>query len=328
MLVDSFGREITYLRLSVTDRCNLRCSYCMGEDVVFVPRSEILHLEEMARLCRVFVDLGIRTIRLTGGEPLTRPNILSLVERLGEFVHAGKLDELTLTTNGTRLEALSRPLHALGINRINVSLDTLDPKIFQRITGHDGLAKVIAGIAAAQEAGIAVRINTVVLGGVNDHEIDRLLAWCGNNACDISLIESMPIGGMASRAPAEFLSLDTVRQRLEERWTLNACERKTAGPSRYVTVAETGRRLGFITPLSHGFCGSCNRVRLTCTGRLHLCLAHETGADLRSPLRESEDDNLVKAAIHAALEQKPAAHHFATQAVMRASETMMWRLGG
>lgn len=299
----------------------------MGEDAVFVPREETLRTDEMVRLCRIFAALGINTIRLTGGEPLTRPNFMILAEQLGDLVRAGRLTELTLTTNGTRLGAFASRLRAAGIRRVNVSLDTLDRENFARITRHDLLPQVIDGIRAAQAAGIAVRVNTVVLAGVNDHEIGRLIAWCGDNGCDMSLIEAMPLGGLAQKGAEAFLSLDEVRQRLAQEWTFIATEAASAGPSRYVTVAETGRRLGFITPLSHGFCDTCNRVRLTCTGRLHLCLASEAGIELRPLVRDGNDAD-IQAAIVAALARKPISHDFAAVSHARPHQAPMWRLGG
>jgi len=327
-LRDRYGRDIRYLRVSVTDRCNLRCFYCMRENVTFLPRADVLSLEEMERLCRVFIRLGVTKLRLTGGEPLARPGIVGLAARLGTALNGGGLDELTLTTNGMLLARYAADLAAAGVRRVNVSLDTLDAANFTRITRHPGLGQVLAGIAAAQAAGLAVRINTVALAGVNDMEYDAMLAWCGEHGCDMALIEVMPLGARDRSGADGALSLDRVRARLEERWTLIPSPARSAGPSRYVTVAETGRRLGFIMPLSHSFCADCNRVRLTCTGALVLCLARDEGIDLRAVLRASDDDAQLAAAIVAAVADKPAAHRFDLPVALRSHGQPMWQLGG
>jgi cyclic pyranopterin phosphate synthase len=326
-LSDIFGRDITYLRLSVTDRCNLRCFYCMSNDVKFLPRNDVLSLEELERLSALFMRLGVRKLRLTGGEPLARPGIMDLVARLGRHLAAGGLDELTLTTNGMMLAERATDLVAAGMRRINVSLDTLDEKIFRGITGHDGLGRVLEGIEAARAAGLAVRVNTVALGGVNDHEYDRLVAWCGERGCDMALIEMMPLG---SRQPGaeHYLSLDAVQRKLAQRWTLTPLDRGTGGPASYMRVAETGCRLGFITPMSHRFCLRCNRVRLTCSGLLVLCLAREGGIDLRHPLRQGADDATIADVIAAGVAMKPLEHHFNRDYASGSESQRMWQVGG
>jgi cyclic pyranopterin phosphate synthase len=306
-LVDPFGRAITYLRVSVTDRCDLRCVYCMSEDMHFLPKAELLTLEELARLARAFVRVGVRKIRLTGGEPLVRRNLMHLV---AELIAIPGLGEVTLTTNGTQLARFAGELAAAGVRRINVSLDSLDPARFAAITRRGELARVMDGIMAAKAAGLAVRINTVALKGVNEDEFDRLVEWCGGHGLDMCLIETMPLGEIGADRLDQYLPLSLVRARLERRWTLADTPWRSGGPARYVEVAETGRRLGFITPLTHTFCESCNRVRVTCTGTLFLCLGQEDAADLRSSLRASPDDGLLDQAIAAAIARKPKGHDF------------------
>ncbi len=306
---DGYGRRVTYLRLSVTDRCDLRCTYCMTEHMEFLPRADLLSLEELERLCGAFIRLGVRKIRLTGGEPLVRRNLMSLVAALGRQVREGALDELTLTTNATQLAEQAAELAAHGIRRINVSLDSLDPGTFRRITRRGDLAQVLEGLAAAKAAGLAVKINAVALRGVNEGEFDRLLAWCGEQGFDLCLIETMPLGEVEHRADS-YLPLSVVRERLARHWTLVETDWRTGGPARYVEVAETGRRLGFITPLTHNFCEGCNRVRVTCTGTLYTCLGHEDAADLRRPLRVSETDARLEEAIVDAIAHKPKGHDF------------------
>lgn len=310
-LIDGFARRISYLRLSVTDRCDMRCTYCMSETMRFLPRDEVLDLEELGRLAEVFIDGGVRRLRITGGEPLVRRDILSLFERLGQRLGDG-LDELTLTTNGSRLAEFADPLAASGVRRVNVSLDSLDPDRFAAITRRGNLSRTLDGIAAARAAGLAVRINTVALRGVNDDEIDTLIDWCGGIGADLCLIETMPLGDTGEDRSAQYLPLGELRARLERNWTLTedggACG---GGPARYLRIAETGRRLGLITPMSHNFCASCNRVRVSCTGRLYLCLGHEEGTDLRAPLRDGTDDAVLRATIDDALARKPWGHDFA-----------------
>ena len=309
-MIDPFGRKITYLRVSVTDRCDLRCVYCMAEDMTFLPRAEVLSLEELERLCGAFVRHGVRKIRLTGGEPLVRRNVVSLIAGLGRLVGEGSLDELTLTTNGTQLARHADALAAAGVRRINVSLDSLDPGRFAAITRHGRLDTVLAGIMAAKAAGLAIKINTVALRGVNEDEFDTLVEWCGGHGFDLCLIETMPMGEVSGSRVDQYLPLSLVRSRLERRWSLVESDWRTGGPARYAEIAETGRRIGFITPMSHNFCDSCNRVRVTCTGTLHTCLGHEDAADLRAPLRASESDHRLDAAIAAAIAAKPKGHDF------------------
>jgi cyclic pyranopterin phosphate synthase len=306
---DPFGRDITYLRVSVTDRCDFRCVYCMAEDMTFLPKAEILSLEEMERLCAAFIGLGVKKLRITGGEPLVRRDVMRLFEALGRRLGDG-LDELTLTTNGSQLARFAEPLRAAGVRRVNVSLDTLDPAIFTAITRWGRIEKTLDGIFAAKAAGLAVKINTVALKGVNEHEIDALVAWCGEHGFDLTLIETMPLGEIAGDRTEQYLPLSLVRARLRERWTLAATDYRTGGPARYYSVAETGRRIGFITPMTHNFCESCNRVRLTCTGTLFMCLGQEDAADLRAVLRAEIGDEALRKAILAAIARKPKGHDF------------------
>jgi cyclic pyranopterin phosphate synthase len=310
-LVDPFARAITYLRVSVTDRCDFRCVYCMSEDMTFLPKAEILSLEELERLCGAFVRLGVRKLRLTGGEPLVRRNIMTLFRGLSRHLKSGDLDELTLTTNGSQLAKYADELAGLGVKRVNVSIDTLDPHKFQAITRWGKFDRVLAGLAAAKSAGLAVKINAVALRGVNDDEFDDLVAWCGDEGFDLTFIEVMPMGDMGGETRVEqYLPLSLVRAKLAERWTLEDIDYQSGGPARYMRVGETGGRLGFITPLTHNFCESCNRVRLTCSGTLYMCLGQEDAADLRAPLRMSDDDGLLDAAIHEAISRKPKGHDF------------------
>ena len=309
-MIDPFGRAITYVRVSVTDRCDFRCVYCMAEDMTFLPKADLLSLEELDRLCTVFVELGVRKLRLTGGEPLVRRNVMWLIRQLGRHVRSGALEELTLTTNGSQLASLAAQLAEAGVRRINVSLDTLDPERFRAITRWGRLDKVLAGIAAAKAAGLAVKINTVALRGVNEDELDRLIAWCGEQGFDLTLIETMPLGEIDADRTEQYLPLSLVRARLAERWTLDDIAYRTGGPARYVSVAETGRRLGFITPLTHNFCESCNRVRVTCTGTMYMCLGQEDAVDLRAPLRASEGNELLHQAIQDGIARKPKGHDF------------------
>jgi cyclic pyranopterin phosphate synthase len=309
-MIDPFGRAISYVRISVTDRCDFRCVYCMAENMTFLPKKELLSLEELDRLCGAFVDLGVRKIRLTGGEPLVRRNIMSLFEALSRHLRSGALDEVTVTTNGSQLDRFAGPLHAAGVRRINVSLDTLEPTRFQAITRWGKYDRVMAGIAAAREAGLAVKINMVALKGVNEDEIERMLAWCGAEGFDLTLIETMPLGDIDGDRTDQYLPLSHVRARLERNWTLTDLPDRTGGPARYVRVEESGGRLGFITPMTHNFCESCNRVRVTCTGRMYMCLGQEDEADLATPLRASEADDLLQQAIIAGIARKPRGHDF------------------
>ena len=310
-LVDPFGRTITYLRVSVTDRCDFRCVYCMAEHMTFLPKRDLLTLEEIDRLCSAFIARGVRRLRLTGGEPLVRKNILWLVRALSRHLDSGALDELTLTTNGSQLARHAAELAACGVRRINVSLDTLDPEKFRAITRWGDFARVMEGIDAALAAGIAVKLNAVALKGENEDEIETMLRFAHARGMDLTLIETMPLGETGEDRTDRYLPLDTVRKRLEERFTLTDLAWRTGGPARYVRVEETGGRLGFITPLTHNFCESCNRVRLTCTGTLYLCLGQEDAADLREVLRApGSDDASLSAAIDAAIALKPKGHDF------------------
>jgi len=314
-MIDPFGRHISYLRVSVTDRCDLRCVYCMAEDMTFLPKSEVLTLEELERLCGTFIELGVRKLRLTGGEPLVRKNVMSLVRGLGSRIGSG-LEELTLTTNGTQLTRYADDLARAGVRRINVSMDTLDPAAFKAATRWGELDKVLDGIFAAKAAGLHVKINAVALKGVNEHEFDRMLGWCGEHGFDLCLIETMPLGDINEDRTDQFLPLSLVRARLKQNWTLNESSHSTGGPARYYDVAETGTRLGFITPMTHNFCESCNRVRLTCTGTLYMCLGQEDAADLRTPLRDPAlgeaglGEAGLRAAIAEAIARKPKGHDF------------------
>lgn len=309
-LVDPFGRAIRYLRVSVTDRCDFRCVYCMAEDMEFLPKRDLLTLEELDRVCTAFIARGTRKLRLTGGEPLVRRGIMGLFSSLSRHLESGALDELTLTTNGSQLEKHARELRACGVERVNVSLDTLDPEKFRATTRWGDLAKVLAGIDAAQAAGLKVKINAVALKGVNEDEIADLMRWAHGRGMDLTLIEVMPLGEVGAGRITQYLPLSVLRARLAERFTLDDIPYRTGGPARYVQVAETGGRLGFITPLTHNFCESCNRVRLTCTGTLFMCLGQEDAADLRAPMRASADNALLHAAIEAAIARKPKGHDF------------------
>ncbi len=308
-LIDRFQRRITYLRVSVTDRCDFRCVYCMSDAMTFLPRQELLSLEEIDRLASAFVQRGVRKLRLTGGEPLVRRNIMWLIRSLSRHIGNG-LDELTLTTNGSQLERYAGALAECGVKRINVSLDTLDPDKFRAITRYGDFAQVMRGIDAADRAGLKIKINTVALRDVNEDEIPELIEWSHGRGFDITLIETMPMGDIDSDRTDQYLPLSLVRTRLDQRFTLNDIDYRSGGPARYVSVAETGGRLGFITPLTHNFCESCNRVRVTCTGVLYMCLGQEDAADLRAPLRASASDELLHAAIDEAIARKPKGHDF------------------
>ena len=309
-LIDPFARAITYLRVSVTDRCDFRCVYCMAEDMTFLPKQDLLSLEELDRLCSAFIAKGVRKLRLTGGEPLVRRGIMTLVSSLARHLQSGALDELTLTTNGSQLQKYAQDLASVGVKRINVSLDTLDPDKFRAITRWGDLRKVLDGIEAARAAGLAVKINAVALKGVNEDEFVDLIEWAHGLGMDLTLIEVMPLGDVGAGRLDQYLPLSMVRARLAERFTFDEIDYRTGGPARYVRVAETGGRLGFITPLTHNFCESCNRVRITCTGTLFMCLGQEDAADLRKPLRASESDDLLFAAIDEAIGRKPKGHDF------------------
>jgi cyclic pyranopterin phosphate synthase len=309
-LTDPFGRDITYLRVSVTDRCDFRCVYCMAENMTFLPKADLLTLEELDRLCSAFVAKGVRKLRLSGGEPLVRRGIMTLVQSLSRHLVSGALDELTLTTNGSQLPKYAAELKAHGVKRINVSLDTLDADKFRAVTRWGELDKVLAGIDAAQAAGLAVKINAVALKGVNEDELGDLVEWAHGRGMDITVIEVMPLGDIGEERLAQYLPLSMVRARLSERFTLDEIDYRTGGPARYMRVRETGGRLGFITPLTHNFCESCNRVRVTCTGTLYMCLGQNDAADLRTPLRKSEANDLLYQAIDEAIARKPKGHDF------------------
>jgi len=310
-LVDPFGRHVSYLRVSVTDRCDLRCVYCMAEDMTFLPKAEILTLEELERLSAAFIASGVDKIRLTGGEPLVRKNVMSLIRGLGQRIGPGGLRELTLTTNGTQLVRYADELFAAGVRRINVSLDTLDADAFAAVTRWGKIEQTLDGIFAAKAAGLAIKINAVALKGVNEHEYDRMIAWCGEHGFDLCLIETMPMGDITGDRTDQYLPLSLVRSRLKQNWTLEDTDYSTGGPARYMRVKETGQRIGFITPMTHNFCESCNRVRLTCTGTLYMCLGQDDAAEFRALLRDpGVDDAALLQAIHAAIARKPKGHDF------------------
>jgi cyclic pyranopterin phosphate synthase len=309
-LIDPFARPITYLRVSVTDRCDFRCVYCMAENMTFLPKADLLTLEELDRLCSAFIRKGVKKLRLTGGEPLVRRGIMTLVESLSRHLSSGALEELTLTSNGSQLARYAAELKAHGVERINISLDTLDPDKFRAITRWGELDKVLAGIDAAQSAGLRVKLNVVALKGVNEDEIPRLIEWAHGRGMELTLIEVMPLGDVGEARLDQYLPLSLARARIAERYTLEELDHRTGGPARYVRVRETGGTLGFITPMTHNFCESCNRVRLTCTGTLYMCLGQEDAADLRTPLRASEANDLVNAAIDQAITRKPKGHDF------------------
>lgn len=309
-LVDPFGRTIAYVRVSVTDRCDLRCVYCMSEDMNFLPKRDVLSLEELERLCSTFIHLGTRKVRLTGGEPLVRRNVMSLFRGLSRHLASGALDELTLTTNGSQLARFAGELADCGVKRINVSLDTLDPDKFRSVTRWGDLKVVLAGIDAAAKAGLKVKINIVALKDFNDHEAGELVRWAHASGLDACFIEVMPLGTVERDRVDQFLPLTKLRSDLERVYTLTPSAHSTGGPARYYDVKETGGRVGFITPLTHNFCEGCNRVRVTCTGTLYMCLGQEDAADLREPLRRSQSDGPLVDAIRAAIARKPKGHDF------------------
>ena len=310
-LIDPFARTIDYLRVSVTDRCDFRCVYCMSEHMTFLPKKDLLTLEELDRLCSAFVDLGVKKLRITGGEPLVRRNIMWFFERMGRHLESGALDELTLTTNGSQLAKHAAALAAAGVKRINVSLDTLDAEKFGRVTRWGKLDAVLRGIEAAKREGMKVKINAVAIKDFNDKEVHDMIEWAGREDLDLTFIEVMPMGDMEEQERlGQYWPLTEVQSELESRWTLSPSGHKTGGPARYMNVAETGKRVGFITPLTHNFCESCNRVRLTCTGMLYMCLGQDDDANLMTPLRASEDDALLHEAIREAIKRKPKGHDF------------------
>ncbi len=310
MMIDPFDRIVNYIRISVTDRCDFRCVYCMSENMTFLPKKDLLTLEELDRLASTFIELGVKKIRLTGGEPLVRRDIMTLFHSLGRHLATGALEELTVTTNGSQLERFSEELVAAGVRRINVSVDTLDKANFEKITRWGKYDKVMAGIQAAKAAGLKIKINAVALKGVNDSEFDHMIRWCGEEGFDLTLIETMPLGEIDEDRTDQYLPLSKVRADLDSRWTLTDLPDRTGGPARYVKIEETGGRLGFITPLTHNFCESCNRVRITCTGRMYMCLGQDDKADLGTPLRASEGNELLKEAILEGIGRKPKGHDF------------------
>ncbi len=308
-MIDPFGRAISYLRVSVTDRCDFRCTYCMAENMTFLPKKDLLTLEELDRLCTVFIEKGVRRLRLTGGEPLVRKNIMHFIAGISRHIDSG-LDELTLTTNGSQLPRMAHELAANGVRRINVSLDTLDAAKFRHITRWGNLHRVLEGIEAARAADLKVKINTVALKGFNDAEIPEMIRWAHGSGMDMTIIETMPMGEIDEDRTDQYLPLSLLRADLAGQFTMHDIPYKTGGPARYMEVAETGGRLGFITPMTHNFCESCNRVRLTCTGTLYMCLGQDDAADLRAPLRASEGNELLSRAIDDAILRKPKGHDF------------------
>jgi cyclic pyranopterin phosphate synthase len=309
-MIDPFGRTVSYLRVSVTDRCDFRCTYCMAEDMTFLPKKDLLTLEELDRLCSAFVAKGVKKLRITGGEPLVRRNVMQFFRAMSRHLQSGALEELTLTTNGSQLEKHAAELADCGVRRINVSIDTLDPAKFKEITRWGDLAQVLKGVKAAQAAGLKIKVNAVALKDFNEHEIPSLMEWAHGEGMDLTLIETMPLGEISVDRTDQYLPLSKVKSDLSARYTLTESSHRTGGPARYLSVAETGGRLGLITPLTHNFCESCNRVRLTCTGTLYMCLGQEDAADLRAPLRASEGDELLNAAIDEAIGRKPKGHDF------------------
>ena len=309
-LVDPFGRMVNYLRVSVTDRCDLRCVYCMSENMTFLPRKDLLSLEELDRLCTIFVEKGVKRLRLTGGEPLVRRGIMDFIEKFSRHLKSGALDELTITTNGTQLAKYASQLADCGIKRLNVSLDTLEADRFKSVTRWGDLSRVLEGIKAAHKAGLQIKINMVAVKGFNETEIVPMMKWCHDQGMDLTMIETMPLGEIEHDRNDQFISVSDISKMLQQNYTLTDIPYKTGGPARYVKIEETGGRLGFITPMSHNFCESCNRVRLTCTGVLYMCLGQDDAADLRAPLRESADNDLVHKAIDEAISRKPKGHDF------------------
>jgi cyclic pyranopterin phosphate synthase len=330
-LIDPFARPISYLRVSVTDRCDFRCTYCMAEHMTFLPKADLLTLEELDRMCSTFVRLGVEKLRITGGEPLVRKGIMTFFHAMRRHLDTGALRELTLTTNGSQLRRFAAELAECGVRRINVSLDTLDDAKFARITRWGRLAQVLDGVAAAREAGLRVKINAVALKGFNEDEQFSLTDWCAREGHDLTWIEVMPMGDLGNEDRLDqYWSLKDLRARYAERFTLTDLPDRTGGPARYVRIGETGQRIGFITPLTHNFCESCNRVRLTCTGELFMCLGQEDMADLRAPLRASAEDRVLEAAIRAAISRKPKGHDFdySRQAVTGQMTRHMSHTGG
>ena len=309
MLIDSFQRKISYIRVSVTDRCDFRCVYCMSEDMEFLPKKDVLSLEELDRLCNTFIDLGVKKLRITGGEPLVRKNIMQLFSNLGNKIGQG-LEELTLTTNGSQLARYAKDLFDNKVKRINVSLDSLNKNKFKKITRNSDFNKVVKGIMAAKNAGLKIKINTVALKGINDNEILDLVNWCGENKFALTFIEVMPMGEIGEKRIDQYMPLTEVRSLIKTRYSITDDPLKTGGPAKYVHCHETNQKIGFITPLTHNFCETCNRVRITCTGKMYMCLGQEDKEDLKKPLRESENNDLLKKVIYKAILRKPKGHDF------------------
>lgn len=309
-MIDPFGRMVDYLRVSVTDRCDFRCTYCMSENMTFLPKKDLLTLEELDRLCTIFIAKGVKRLRLTGGEPLVRKNIMQFINGLGRHLQSGQLEELTITTNGSQLHRFADDLYSAGMRRINISLDTLDADKFKAITRWGDIDRVMRGIDAAQKAGLKVKINAVALKGFNEDELPKMLEWAHGRGMDMTVIETMPMGEIDEDRTDQYLPLSKVQADLSNQFTLEDIPYKTGGPARYVSIKETGGKLGFITPLTHNFCETCNRVRLTCTGTLYLCLGQDDAADLRTPLRTSEGNELTSQAIDEAISRKPKGHDF------------------
>ncbi len=309
MLIDPFKRKISYVRVSVTDRCDFRCTYCMSEDMEFLPKKDVLSLEELDRLCNTFIDLGVKKLRITGGEPLVRKNIMQLFSNLGKKLGQG-LEELTLTTNGSQLDRYAKDLFENGVRRINVSLDSLEKNKFKKITRIGDLDKVINGIMVAKKAGLKIKINAVALKGINDNEILNLVNWCGENKFSLTFIEVMPMGEIGEKRADQYMPLTEVKSLIQTKYSLTEDSLRTGGPARYVHCHETDQKIGFITPHTHNFCELCNRVRITCTGEMYMCLGQQDKADLKTPLRKSENDQLLKDTIYEAILRKPKGHDF------------------
>ena len=309
MLIDPFKRKISYVRVSVTDRCDFRCTYCMSEDMEFLPKKDVLSLEELDRLCNTFIDLGVKKLRITGGEPLVRKNIMQLFSNLGKKLGQG-LEELTLTTNGSQLDRYAKDLFDNGVRRINVSLDSLEKNKFKKITRNGDLDKVINGIMVAKKAGLKIKINAVALKGINDNEILNLVNWCGENKFSLTFIEVMPMGEIGEKRADQYMPLTEVKSLIQTKYSLTEDSLRTGGPARYVHCHETDQKIGFITPHTHNFCELCNRVRITCTGEMYMCLGQQDKADLKTPLRKSENDQVLKHVIYEAISRKPKGHDF------------------
>jgi len=309
MLIDSFQRKISYIRVSVTDRCDFRCTYCMSEDMEFLPKKDVLSLEELDRLCNTFIELGVKKLRITGGEPLVRKNIMQLFNNLGKKIGKG-LEELTLTTNGSQLDRYAQDLFNAGVRRINISLDSLEKNKFKKITRNGDFNKVIKGIMTAKKVGLKIKINTVALKGINDDEVLKLVNWCGENKFSLTFIEVMPMGEIGEKRIDQYMPLTEVKNLIQKKYSITKDPLRTAGPASYVHCHETDQKIGFITPHTHNFCELCNRVRITCIGEMYMCLGQQDKADLKTFLRRSENNQLLKDAIYEAISRKPKGHDF------------------